>query len=185
MIGNVFEIEALSLAKVRFLWCTSIWLRSIHILIWSKTLQKTRMVFRVRTSHRIEHTSLQFKNQHRIPISPVRWTVDCQVRTTDAKYAKQMTSTHNRWLSTHTFLCKTQFDWLKISFQKMGCQKINSTNVEEKIMPVSLLTMIRKRIFGSSVPKHYTWKMIYKENTSSSCIHISSIDQGATRLGGL
>jgi len=70
-----------------------------------------------------------------------------------AKYALQMAKKYRTAGKMRTFLYKTQFDWLKISFQKMGCQKINSTNVEEKIKPVHSSTIIRKIIVGSSVPK--------------------------------
>ena len=51
--------------------------------------------------------------------------------------------------SIHTFLHRKQSDWLKANFQKMGCQKISSTNVEENIKPVY---QIQKRIARSSVP---------------------------------
>ena len=83
----------------------------------------------------------------------------------------------------------------------MYSQKINLANVEEKIKPVYQSTIIPKRIVRSSVPKFVhsrnkvgakVWlhadnvlKKSIQENTSSSCIHVSPIDQGATRLGGL
>jgi len=73
------------------------------------------------------------------PNTPIRWTVGCQVRVPGGQI--------------HSFLCKTQFDWLKISFQKMGCQKLNSTNVEEKIMSTYQSTIIWERIVWSLVAK--------------------------------
>ena len=81
----------------------------------------------------------------------------------------------------------------------MGCQKINSTDIEEKIKPVYQTTMIRKKNrlkFSSKVCAEQkrsglkfmlhadtNLKKIYKEKTSSSYMYVSSIDHGATRLG--
>ena len=76
--------------------------------------------------------------------------------------------------------------------------------LKKKLKPVYPSTIVRTRIVWSSVPLvpesaqtvlEWGWnsvergtleleKRYTKENTSSSCIHISSIDQGATRLGG-
>ena len=90
----------------------------------------------------------------------------------------------------------------------MGCQKLNLTNIEEKIKPVYQSTIIQRRIVWIPVPQKFqrlrkasievrlnnnysytrnNWdleKRYTKENTFSSSILVGSIDQGATRFGG-
>ena len=85
------------------------------------------------------------KIQRHIPTAPY-----VEVEQLIVKYGQQMVIKHRTDGSIRTFLYRTQSDWLKANFQKMGCQKISSTNVEEKIKPVY---QIRKRIVRSSVPK--------------------------------
>ena len=99
-------------------------------------------------SHK-QYSSLGFKKSNvTIPTSPY-----VEVEQLVAKYGQQMATKHRTDGQIRTFPYKTQSDWLKISFQMMGCQKISSTNVQEKIKPVYQSTIIRKRIVRSSVPK--------------------------------
>ena len=88
------------------------------------------------------------KIQRHIPTSPY-----VEVEQLIVKYGQQMVIKHRTDGPIHTFLYRTQSNWLKTNFQKMGCQKINSTNVEGKIKPVYQSTIIGKRIVWSSVPK--------------------------------
>ena len=87
----------------------------------------------------------------------------------------------------------------------MACQKINSTEVDKKIKAgisinnrleeknCLMLSSTCSRICIDSIGVRLKFsrgtleleKRYTKENTSSSCIHTRSIDQGATRLGGL
>ena len=97
-----------------------------------------------------------------------------------------VTSTPDKWLRAH-FSAQFQFYWLKISFQKMGCQKINSTDVEEKKFKSQyIIQQWFEKVFievqlQSLCRANTKWA---KENTSSSYVYVSSIDQGAMRLGG-
>ena len=108
-----------------------------------------------------EHISLWFtqailfasvqKIHRHIPTSPY-----VEVEQLIVKYGQQMVIKHRTDGLIRTFLYRTQFDWLNANFQKMGCQKISSTDVEETIKPVY---QIRKRIVRSSVPKFMHWDL--------------------------
>ena len=103
-----------------------------------------RSIFRF-GSHKPILFALVQNFQRHIPTAPY-----VEVEQLIVKYGQQMVIKHRTDGSTDTFLYRTQSDWLNANFQKMGCQKISSTDVEEKIKPVY---QIRKRIVRSSVPK--------------------------------
>ena len=98
---------------------------------------------------------------------------------------------------------KIQFDWLKRNISEVGCQKTVVADVAEKLKPVYNAAIIRRKIicilwfkFSSKVfaEQRQKWATILSStrtnlkgiqvNTSSSNMYVSSIDHGATRLGG-
>ena len=72
----------------------------------------------------------------------------------------------------------------KASIQYSKYSQKNNLHSTEISVPEFLQSRNKWVLNLGDTRNYFTWKKVYYENTSSSCIHVSSIDQGATRLGG-
>ena len=120
--------------------------------------------------------------------------------TAESTFDRWLQSTLDRWLHAH-FSLQIQFDWLKISFSDDGfsknrlnrCWRKNKASISHNNYSKKIWLKFSSKVFAEQKRSEQQFmlhtdnnlKNVYKENTSSSYIYVSSIDQGAKRLGGL